>query len=486
MMFPVMHHTEYQANVLEKLSLLAITNPLLLLEYQEVISKLYIFNLDSLITVIRPLYSPIGRRSKNQLEIFRAFVAMTDLGLSIDEWIEKVKYNPVMQIICGFTDELPKVASYYDFMKRIVPLKEKPRLKKKKRKPRKKYKKGQKIPPKHPGVVGRLVDRILDGRRFNNRPERILQEIFANVSVARSVELGLIDTTVSISGDGTCVYTGACHYGRKICDCKDFKCECPRRFSDPNATWGWDSHNECYFYGYTGYFISAYNKSLRIDLPLYLRFVQANRHDSVSAVVALAEFRDLYPNINVDTFISDSASDNAATYELLYKWGINSVIALSDKGNFKYPPHINLTDNGTPICMGGNHMVYWGHCPDRHRLKWRCPLKLGKVHECTCADKCSPSDYGRTIYIYPKWDFRLFTTIPRDSDLWKLKMNRRTASERINQRILNDYGVNHRQMRGKKHIAFMATISAVNIHLDAQLDFLTASNDFHFSDFLTA
>ena len=77
----------------------------------------------------------------------------------------------------------------------------------------------------------------------------------------------------------------------------DFFCDCPRKFSDPNASWGWDSHNERYFYGYTGYFISTYNRTLKLDLPLCLRLVDAKRHDSISAVVALAEFRDLYPNL---------------------------------------------------------------------------------------------------------------------------------------------------------------------------------------------
>ena len=484
MMFKIESHNEYQAYVVRELSLIAETNPELLLEYADTISKAYILDLDNLVSVIKPLYSETGRPSTNQLEIFRAFVVMTDLHLSIDEWIDKVKYNRVLQIICGFRDTLPGVASYYDFIDRIMPLDERPEFKAKKRKPTKKYKKGEKMPPKHPNITARLVEQALKGRRFDNRPEKVLQEIFAKVSVEQSVKLGLIDTNVSVSGDGTCVNTGASHFGVKKCECVkqgNYNCDCPRKFSDPNATWGWDSHNQCYFYGYTGYFISTHNKSLHIDLPLYLRFVQANRHDSVSAIVAIAELLDLYPDFTINTFISDSASDNAATYELLYKWNINSVIALSERGNFKYPPYLNLDENGIPICMGGNKMVYWGFCPDRERLKFRCPLVLGKISECNCTDSCSPSPYGRTVYTYPKWDFRLFTTIPRGSDEWKLKMNSRTASERINNRILNDYGLNQRKSRGKKRISFFATVAAVNIHLDAQLQVLSSDNRFDFS-----
>ena len=246
------------------------------------------------------------------------------------------------------------------------------------------------------------------------------------------------------------------------------------------ATWGWDSHNERWFYGYTGYFISAYNRELKADLPLYLRLVEAKRHDSVSAVVSLAEFRDLYPDLKVNTFIHDSACDNLATYQLLHLWNINAVIALNEKGNFKFPPHISIDENGVPICPNGNKMVLWGYCPDRNRIKYRCPRILRKVSDCACAGGCSPSDYGRTIYIYPSWDLRLFTNIPRGSLEWKHKMKSRTSAERINDRILHDYRLEIAHSRGKKRISFAVSIAAFNIHLDIQLRVLAQSARFDF------
>jgi hypothetical protein len=197
-------------------------------------------------------------------------------------------------------------------------------------------------------------------------------------------------------------------------------------------------------------------------------------------VVAIAEFRDLYPDLIVNSFIHDSAADNIATYELLHRWNINAVIALSEKGNFKYPPHLSLNDKGVPICIGGHTMVNWGKCPDRDRIKYRCPLKLGKVNECKCSNLCSPSDYGRCIYIYPKWDIRLFTNIVRGSHEWKLKMNSRTSVERINDRILHDYDLEHNRARGKKRISFFVTIAAFNIHLDVQIKLLKQRGIFDF------
>ena len=473
---------EYQEYVRQKLRDISKTEPQRVLEYESVISKLYILPTDKLLKVMLPLYSSIGRPAELQPEIFRSFVAMSELGFTLDNWLVKLKNNEVLRTAVGVCEEtIPCASSHYDFINRIIDMDERPKVRLKKRKPSKKLGKNAKLPNKNPGVVQRLVDKITCGRRFNLRPERHLQQIFADVAVASSRELGLIPDEIDVSGDGTCIQTGASHYGVKTCECKDFKCDCPRRFSDPNATWGWDSHNERWFYGYTGYFISTYNRELKADFPLYLRLVQANRHDSVSAVVALAEFRDLYPDFKIDTFCHDTACDNYPTYELLDKWNINAVIPLNDKnkGNFKYPPHLSIDDNGTPICHGGNKMVYNGFCPDRCRFKWRCPNVLNKP--CLSCLNCSPSDYGRVIYTKPDWDLRLFTKIPRGSNSWKLKMKSRTSCERINDRILHDYGVENAHSRGKKRISFALTIAATNIHLDIQLKLLSAHGLFDFN-----
>lgn len=473
-------HSDYQRQTAAALSIIARYNTHALLEYQDSISKVFILNLDPLKRLMSPLYSAIGRPSEKQPEIFRSLVLMVCLGYPLDKWITKLSHNPVLQAACGFRGKLPGIASYYDFINRLIKLDEKPRLKLKKRKPRKRHGK-KKLPPKRPGIVRKLVTEVLKGRRLHRRPERLLQEIFAAVAVQPSIDLGLIPQTVSISGDGTCIKTGASPYGVKTCECKDWSCDCPRRFSDPNSTWGWDSHNEQYFYGYTGYFISTYNKTEKIDLPLYLRLVDAKRHDSISAVVALAEFRDLYPDLAVEHFISDSASDNYATYELLDKWGWNAVIALNhtSKGNSQYSKRLMINENGVPICPGGNKMIYNGFCGnDRCRLKWRCPKACGKPYEnCT---NCSHTSYGRTVYTKPDWDLRLFTKIPRESLKWKTIFKQRTAAERVNNRILHHYGIENSHIRGKKRISFFTTSAGINIHLDAQLSKLKSLGLFDF------
>ena len=161
--------------------------------------------------------------------------------------------------------------------------------------------------------------------------------------------------------------------------------------------------------------------------------------------------------------------------QLLNHWGINAVIALNPKNNLdnnndnrkKYPPSLRINDNGVPFCPGGRPMVYHGFCNDRCRLKWRCPRIAAALKPCDACASCSPSSYGRVIYTKPDWDPRLFTKIPRGSDTWKDKMKQRTAAERVNDRILIDYGVENTRARGKKRISFHSLLAAVNIHLDA-------------------
>lgn len=484
-------HEDYQAFVTKELSITAKLNPSAIFEYEAEISKIFILNLDPLKSIIESLYATTGRPSNFQPEIFRSFILMNHLHLTFDQWLFKVKNNSVLRTLAGFDlDHLPALASYYDFINRIIKLDERPQFKSKKRKPVTKVAKGEKLPPKRPKIVARLVEKILSGRRFNHRPELILQKIFAAVCVEKSLELGLFKQTLTASGDGTCILTGASSYGVKTCECHQqgvYQCDCTRRFSDPNATWGWDSHKNQWFYGYTGYFISTYNKDLKLDLPIYLRLVDAKRHDSISAVVALAEFRDLYPDLTLETFLSDSASDNYPTYELLNHWNINAVIALKgkSKGKHTHPPHLGIDDNGIPICPGGHQMIKYGYCgKDRCRLKWRCPRVMKKVDPCTACESCSPSAYGRVIYTKPAWDLRLFSRIPRGSLEWKSKMKERTAAERVNNRILNHYGIETSKSRGKKRISFFTTIAAFNIHLDAQLAALKASGLFDFEKLL--
>jgi len=149
---------------------------------------------------------------------------------------------------------------------------------------------------------------------------------------------------------------------------------------------------------------------------------QANRHDSVSAVIALSQLKTIYPQHPFSHFIADSAHDNTATYKLCKFYGLAPIIDLNPK-NTKKERLANIDTYGRPICPLGLPMVNWGYNKDRCRIKWRCPIYASKktkrkLGECLIKNECSNSSYGRVIYTYPKDNLRLFTTPPRGSELW--------------------------------------------------------------------
>jgi len=81
-----------------------------------------------------------------------------------------------------------------------------------------------------------IVKRILRGRKFESKPEKILRRILAVAVVIPSAKRGLLSDPqkLAISGDGSLYATGGRPYGKKLCQCQD-KCDCKRRFSDPEA-----------------------------------------------------------------------------------------------------------------------------------------------------------------------------------------------------------------------------------------------------------
>jgi len=477
-------HVDYQSFLITNTLSLYIISRLTVEFYSEALSKLYILDLDVLKQLFEPCFSTTGKPSNQQPEIFRSFILMSELHFSsITRWVSFLKANVILCCAIGVSpNNVPGVGSHYDFIDRLWL--ENPEVKQNhqdslhpfKSKPRKKLGKNQKQPPRHPGIIKKLVDLAIQGRSFENRPERLLQQIFAKVAVEPSSKEGLLGdiNNLTISGDGTCINTGGSPFGIKTCDCVSkgiYNCNCNRRFSDPDACHGWDSYHEVWYYGHCGYFLVVYNPNLKLDLPIYLRLVQAQRHDGVTAIVALSEVRKLYPDFNFSKFLGDGAHDNNPTYDLLLAWNIKAIIPLNKKstGKFKYDALVNVDNDGTPICKCQIPMVFDYYDKVRHRIKWRCPYVKGKIKFCSCKEECSPSAYGRTVYTKPKWDPRIFTAVPRGSKKWHEDMNKRTSSERVNKRILNDYNMEESHARGKMRWSWWTTVHSINIHLDARI-----------------
>lgn len=110
--------------------------------------------------------------------------------------------------------------------------------------------------------------------------ETRLNEVLKNVFVLPSVEMGIMGKAdkFNVAGDSTNVKTAANAYGKSTCDCKSRgidKCSCPRYYSDSNATWGWNSSDEYYFYGHVFHLFTAADSPN--DLPIIIKPVSAKR-----------------------------------------------------------------------------------------------------------------------------------------------------------------------------------------------------------------
>jgi hypothetical protein len=219
-------HAEYQLFLINNLLQFYINNKITVEFYSKALTKLYILDLDILKALLKPRFSTTGKPSNQQPEIFRSFILMSELHYnSITNWIAFLKANPVLCFAVGVNpSNVPGVGSHYDFINRLwlensdVEQERQNSLHPFKSKPRKKFGNNQKQPPRHPGIIKKFVDLALQGKSFESRPERLLQQIFAKVAVEPSAHAGLLgDTTkLTISGDGTCINTGGVPTGLKF------------------------------------------------------------------------------------------------------------------------------------------------------------------------------------------------------------------------------------------------------------------------------
>jgi len=442
--------------------------------------KLRLFDTDRAMDFLLPFYSITGRPAKNQPQILRSLILFFFLyseGLtpsSLTLWVDRLKHDRVLAALIGCTtDSLPPLGSYFDFMDRLWAAPESERYSRNKllpaswnnKKPEKPKGKKQKAQESKTKITELIANRLMDGRDIPFHFEKRLQLLFYHAAVLPSIECGLIPKEhLTVSGDGTAVHTHSCPRGHHREDAP----ETLRHFPDPDASWGWDSDLEKFYFGYTLFQLSCYNSGLKADLPLLLRFTSAKRHDSVSFLVAFHELEKHMPALPVENLCLDSAMDNYPTYRLLKSRNIRAFIDLNNKcGRPKtIPDTITIDKDGTPVCQEGKRMVPNGYDKSSGYLMWRCPF--GKEHGTTCKNSCTSSKYGRVIKTRPEWDIRLYTDVPRGTEAYKKIYNQRTATERINNRILNDYGLHRMMIHTKKHYSFMTTMIGICIHLDAR------------------
>lgn len=98
-------------------------------------------------------------------------------------------------------------------------------------------------------------------------------------------------------------------------------------------------------------------------------------------------------------------------------------------------------------------MAFWGFEAGRATLKYRCPAAArgfvcpGRA-QCEQAAALAPGAYGRVVRVPLDTDRRIFTPIPRDTPHWNRAYAARTAVERVNGRIDQDFGFERHTIRG--------------------------------------
>ena len=130
-------------------------------------------------------------------------------------------------------------------------------------------------------------------------------------------------------------------------------------------------------------------------------------------------------------------------------------------------PREYINEDGNPVCRIGVEVARDGYDKTKMATKYRCPATTGKLKDCPYLGICSKTDYGRVKKIYEKTDYKRYGPVPWGTEKWKDIYKDRTCTERVNNRVLNDYKVQHLTCRnGRKHF-FFEIVACVNIHLDA-------------------
>jgi len=471
----------------------------------DVFRKIDNTNLDAAYAILVQLYDPDqGCRARQPVSMLRSCLVMVECGItSFTQWVHTMRDEPIYAILSGFhPDDTPGVGTFYDFQDRL--LQREPRPRTVRQHPHRRRQQRDKNPQHkdkldlrpHVGIVNRLADR-LGARAWQPTPvqavlvghgdfsalpkyQRFLQSLFFTCFIAPSIDGHLIDLDdLHAAGDGSKLPTWANPYGKKLCDCDNRgkkladRCTCHRAYTDPLATWGWDSYRQCWVYGHAIYELTAYDLRHTCQLPLVVSMADCCRHDSVLGLATLYQAHETF-GLPIRTASLDAAHDALGLYRMaLTRWDLDLVVPLNprNQGHLQYAGPLRLED-GIPICQAGQPMRRWGFCRDRLRIKWRCPLAAAKRTPdlTTCpffANGCSDSPYGRVIYTYPQANYRLHTRIPRDSRLWKLHENARSCAERSVKRKKYDFGLLQTRTAGRDRWFFRVMLTAMCQHIDA-------------------
>lgn len=260
--------------------------------------------------------------------------------------------------------------------------------------------------------------------------------------------------------------------------------------SDPDADWGkhetvgidhrtgqiWKKVKS--WFGYSVHVMA----DTRYEIPVAFHLTPASHSEQVELRAMIAEVFQETPALadRCEDFAADRGLDCGKTKALL--WDAYRIRPLIDTRELwreekqmpnydptqpmtrpLYPERVDTivhTEKGTVHCICPakgvqRDLAFQGFEADRNTLKYRCPaaaygLDCQGQAQCHAAGQVKPGEYGRIVRIHlTEHDRRIFTPTPYGSPSWQRGYNRRSALERINNRIDNSFGFENHFIRGQ-------------------------------------
>jgi hypothetical protein len=397
----------------------------------------------------------------------RSLYASSLLGVpGVNAWVKELKCSERLRVLIGVQPppegsrrgKAPSVDAHYTLMHRLHdgPLRERPDLVPPSvlERQRSTSVRARQLPPvpelaqetATSDKTARLVEKLRAGRDQSNPDDlhQRLQLLHLVVAVRPSASRGLLGDTAAlvVASDGTALVTDANGRGRRVCTCKKTaRCACPRVYADPDASWGYDSYREVYFFGHHLYELTVSSRGF--DLPLSLSLSSGNETDHTAGPRAwdrwLKTMGAHCPTWSVTVAVQDAGHDSLANHTFLGEYGIKPVIPLATAAPRVHEarPDLTLSERGVPLCEAGLEMSPRGSARPGCPL-FVCPVKAGKRAACPKTPEgaetswyCDPdSKFGPTATTKVADDARIFPLIPRNSPSYSRHYGLRSGCER--------------------------------------------------------
>jgi len=485
-------------------------------EWLEAALVLIGLRLDSALATLESLYSPDPRGQKpyEPVRMLRALLLMVLLKYtSITKFAKDLKAKPRLARIAGFEPyDTPAAGSFYNFMDRVEdgPYQKPSEYQTMHRIKPSQLRKGKFLRNLDSEKQQRQKDKEADAAVYDSvtqklrdellashdqpRPDDLLkrlEDIFIQCAIIPSAKRGLLGDTdsITVSGDGSSLPTGASPNGKPSCKCSEegiYNCKCPRYYSDSTADWGYDSYRECYYFGHRYYqHVVSTNGH---DLPLHVSISRASETDYTLSMKDMDRLkkalRENGLEWKMDKGVYDAGHDSLGNYEHLMEAGITPIIALNPRtGSYPSPTGSaqKVDENGVPLCPAGVLMRRHTYIKKKHRIVYNCPVKrpshrdgehvwVAHTDECPHKTLCQPdSKMGPVVYVKSTDDPRLYPPVPRASTKHKRLMKLRSGCERSNSQKKEVYGLGDRPCRSDTHFLVRLYLVSIIEHAKAWL-----------------